>query len=52
MTVVRDDMLIATLSAQTQCRVYWIDKHFRQMYECGAGIVLYEPGYGGACNPN
>jgi predicted nucleic acid-binding protein len=47
-----NDILIATLSVQAECRVYSIDKHFRQMYENGAGIVLYEPGYGGKYNPN
>ena len=47
-----NDVLIATLSVLAECRVYSIDKHFQQMYESGAGIVLYEPGYGGAYNPN
>lgn len=46
-----NDILIATLSVLAECRVYSIDKHFRQMYESGAGIVLYEPGYGGKYNP-
>ena len=47
-----NDVLIATLSVLAGCRVYSIDKHFQQMYQSGAGIVLYEPGYGGAYNPN
>jgi hypothetical protein len=29
-----------------------VDKHFEMMYESGAGIVLYQPGYGGQYNPN
>ena len=47
-----NDILIATLSVQAECRVYSIDRHFQQMLEAGAGIVLYEPGYGGKYNPN
>lgn len=47
-----NDVLIATLSVQAECRIYSIDKHFEQMREAGAGIVLYEPGYGGNYNPN
>jgi len=47
-----NDILIATLSVQAECRVYSIDRHFQQMQEAGAGIVLYEPGYGGKYNPN
>ncbi len=46
-----NDILIATLSLLAECRVYSIDKHFQQMYQSGAGIVLYQPGYGGAYNP-
>ena len=47
-----NDVLIAALSVQAECRIYSIDKHFEQMREAGAGIVLYEPGYGGNYNPN
>jgi hypothetical protein len=47
-----NDILIATLSRKAECRIYSIDKHFNLMYEAGAGIVLYEPGYGGKYNPN
>jgi predicted nucleic acid-binding protein len=47
-----NDVLIATLSVTAECRVYSLDKHFRQMHDSGAGIVLYEPGHGGAYNPN
>lgn len=47
-----NDVLIATLSVLAECRVFSVDNHFQQMYESGAGIVLYEPGYGGKYNPN
>ncbi|HEX5397547.1 MAG TPA: PIN domain-containing protein [Verrucomicrobiae bacterium] len=47
-----NDILIATLSRLAECRVYSIDQQFQQMYEAGAGIILYEAGYGGAYNPN
>lgn len=46
-----NDILIASLSLKANCRVYAADKHFQQMRDAGAGIVLYEPGYGGAYNP-
>jgi predicted nucleic acid-binding protein len=47
-----NDVLIATLSVLAECRVYSIDKHFQQMYQSGAGIRLYAPGYMGGYNPN
>lgn len=47
-----NDILIASLSRQAGCRIYSVDKHFDLMYEAGAGIVLYEPGYGGKYEPN
>ena len=47
-----NDILIAALSVKAECRIYAVDKHFQMMYESGAGIVLYESGYGGAYNPN
>jgi predicted nucleic acid-binding protein len=47
-----NDILIASLSRQADCRIYAVDKHFNLMYEAGAGIVLYEPGYGGRFEPN
>jgi predicted nucleic acid-binding protein len=46
-----NDILIATLSVLAECRIYSVDKHFEQMYQSGMGIVLYQPGYGGAYNP-
>jgi predicted nucleic acid-binding protein len=47
-----NDVLIAALSVLAECRIYSVDKHFEMMYESGAGILLYKPGYGGAYNPH
>ena len=47
-----NDVLIATLSVKADCRIYAVDKHFQMMYESGAGIRLYQPGYGGKYDPN
>ena len=47
-----NDILIASLSVKAGCRIYAVDKHFNLMYEAGAGICLYEPGYGGKYDPN
>jgi predicted nucleic acid-binding protein len=47
-----NDILIASLSVQADCRIYTIDKHFELMYQAGAGIRLYKAGYSGSYNPN
>ena len=47
-----NDILIAALSREAVCRIYTVDKHFQLMRDAGAGILLYDPGYGGAYNPN
>lgn len=47
-----NDILIAALSIKADCRIYAIDKHFEFMRRAGAGIRLYEPGYGGKYDPN
>lgn len=47
-----NDILIASLSIQADCRVYSIDKHFDVMARCGVAIRLYQPGYGGKYDPN
>ena len=47
-----NDILIAALSVKADCRVYAVDKHFEQMHNSGAGIRLYQPGYGGKYNPD
>jgi predicted nucleic acid-binding protein len=47
-----NDILIATLSVKADCRIYAVDKHFQLMYESGAGIRLYRPGYAGKYEPN
>ena len=46
-----NDILIAALSVQADCRIYAVDKHFQLMYESGAGIRLYRPGYAGKYEP-
>ncbi len=46
-TVPWNDILIATMAKQHHCRVYTYDKHF-QLMSNKLGVVLYEPGYGGA----
>ena len=47
-----NDILIAALSVKADCRIYAVDKHFQLMYESGAGIRLYQPGYAGKYEPN
>ncbi|MDE3099595.1 MAG: PIN domain-containing protein [Verrucomicrobiota bacterium] len=47
-----NDVLIAALSVEADCRIYAVDKHFEMMRNAGAGIRLYAGGYGGAYNPN
>ena len=47
-----NDILIAALSVKTDSRIYAVDKHFDLMREAGAGIRLYQPGYGGKYDPN
>jgi len=41
-------VLIAALSIEAGCRIFAVDKHFEQMQKAGAGIRLYQPGYGGS----
>lgn len=47
-----NDILIASLSIKADCRIYAVDKHFDLMHRAGAGIRLYQPGYGGKYNPH
>jgi predicted nucleic acid-binding protein len=47
-----NDILIAALSVEADCRIYSVDRHFEMMREAGGGIRLYRPGYGGAYEPN
>lgn len=47
-----NDVLIAALARNAICRIYAVDKHFEMIRDSGGGIVLYEPGYGGAYNPH
>jgi len=45
-----NDILIATMSMERDCRVYSVDKHFVAMSKI-IPIFLYEPGYGGMYSP-
>lgn len=45
-----NDVLVATLAIEQGCRVYARDRHFALMRPV-IGVLLYEPGYGGAYNP-
>ncbi|MGH7976060.1 MAG: PIN domain-containing protein [Limisphaerales bacterium] len=47
-----NDILIAAISVEADCRIYAVDKHFELMRDSGAGIRLYQPGYSGQYNPN
>jgi predicted nucleic acid-binding protein len=47
-----NDILVAALSVEADCRIYAVDKHFEMMRNTGAAIRLYQPGYGGQYNPN
>lgn len=45
-----NDVLIATIALDADCRVYAVDKHFTAMAPV-LGFCLYQPGYGGSYNP-
>lgn len=49
-TVPWNDVLIATLSLEANCRVYSVDAHFDAMAPV-LGLALYQPGYGGMFTP-
>lgn len=42
-----NDVLIATIAMENQCRVYAVDKHFEAMAAIFPALHLYRPGYGG-----
>lgn len=50
LTVPWNDVLIATLALQADCRVYALDKHFDAMAPI-LGLKLYTPGYSGSFRP-
>ncbi len=50
LTVPWNDVLIATLALDADCRVYAIDKHFTAMAPL-LGLRLYTPGYAGMYRP-
>lgn len=45
-----NDILIATLALDLDCRAYAKDQHFETM-ATQLGLRLYQPGYGGRFNP-
>jgi predicted nucleic acid-binding protein len=46
-----NDVLIATIAVEAECRVYAVDKHFALMAPV-LRLYLYQPGYGGMYNPD
>lgn len=46
-----NDVLIATIAVEAECRVYAVDKHFTAMAPV-LRFHLYQPGYGGMYNPD
>jgi len=46
-----NDVLIATIAVEAECRVYAVDKHFTAMAPV-LNFRLYQPGYGGMYNPD
>lgn len=46
-----NDVLIATIAVEAECRVYAVDKHFTAMAPV-LNLHLYQPGYGGMYNPD
>lgn len=46
-----NDVLIATLAVENNCRVYAVDKHFDAMAPI-LRFPLYQPSYGGSYNPD
>ncbi|MFT3991279.1 MAG: PIN domain-containing protein [Luteolibacter sp.] len=46
-----NDVLIATIAMEKDCRVYAVDKHFETMGDLLPGLFLYRPGYGGMFEP-
>jgi predicted nucleic acid-binding protein len=45
-----NDVIIATLALENNCRVYAVDQHFNAMAPV-LGLLLYQPGYGGSYQP-
>jgi predicted nucleic acid-binding protein len=45
-----NDLLIATLALERECRLYAKDRHFETMQPI-LGLALYAPGYGGSFVP-
>jgi len=47
-----NDVLIATIAMENQCRVYAVDQHFTAMGKILRALRLYSPGYGGMYDPD
>lgn len=45
-----NDVLIASIALEHDCRVYAVDRHFTAMAPI-LGFRLYQPGYGGSFSP-
>ncbi|MGB0744650.1 MAG: PIN domain-containing protein [Opitutales bacterium] len=51
LTLPWNDILIATLALELECRVYAKDRHFESISQ-QLGLRLYQPGYGGRYEPD
>jgi len=50
LTVPWNDIVIATIAQENDCRVYSLDNHFEEIGRL-TGMLLYRPGYGGSFDP-
>ncbi|HEX8373057.1 MAG TPA: PIN domain-containing protein [Chthoniobacterales bacterium] len=49
-TVPWNDVVIATIAIENNCRVYSLDKHFQEISRL-TGLALYKASYGGSYDP-
>lgn len=49
-TVPNNDILLAALAINAQCRLYSVDRDFAAIAKVERALFLYEPGYGGMYN--
>lgn len=50
LTVPWNDILIATIAIENDCRVYTLDQHFEEISR-RTSLILYRPSYGGSYDP-
>lgn len=50
LTIPWNDVLVASLAREWNCRVYSVDAHFEALK--AVGLRLYQPGYGGQYQPD